>query len=93
MAGATASRDIYRFIAQASPSAAAMMRRLRAQAAQLVRFLEMGRAVPEFADPTVPELIVAPYRLIYRYQRERDRVQIIAVVHGSRMLPPLPDDD
>ncbi len=70
-----------------------MVRRLRAQAAQLVRFPEMGRAVPEFADPTVRELIVAPYRLIYRYQRERDRVQIIAVVHGSRLLPPLPDDD
>jgi hypothetical protein len=26
---------------------------------------------------------------MYRYQPERNRVQIIAVVHSSRQLPPL----
>jgi toxin ParE1/3/4 len=83
-------RQIRQYIAQDSPSAAAaMVRRLRGEAARLDRFPERGRVVPEYADPAIRELIVAPYRVMYRYQPERNRVQIIAVVHGSRLLPPL----
>jgi len=69
-----------------------MVERLRAQAAQLARFPESERIVPEYNDPYLREVLVPPYRLIYRLQSGRDRVQIIAVVHSSRMLPPLPDE-
>jgi plasmid stabilization system protein ParE len=65
------------------------VRRLRDEAARLERFPEIGRVVPEHADPNIRELIVSPYRLIYRYLPARNRVQIIAVVHSSRQLPPL----
>jgi toxin ParE1/3/4 len=42
----------------------------------------MGRRVPEAKSPDLRELIVDSYRLIYRLRRER--VDVLAVVHGSR---------
>ena len=35
------------------------------------------------------EVIVSPYRVIYRYTEKRNRVWVLAVVHGSRLLPPI----
>lgn len=85
-------RAIRRFIAQDSPAAAdAMVRRLRAAGVTLARFPETGRIVPEYGVPEYREVIVNPFRVIYWYRRETDRVQVLMVVHGSRMLPPLPD--
>ncbi len=86
-------RLIHRYIAQDSRRAADMMvRRLRTESMRLAPYPESGRVVPEFGDPQYRELIVAPYRLIYRYHRDIDHVQALMVVHGSRMLPPLPDE-
>jgi hypothetical protein len=48
---------------------------------------ERGRIVPEFADPTIRELIVRSYRLIYRVSDED--VSIIGFIHGARDLPTL----
>lgn len=86
-------RLIHRYIAQDSRRAADMMvRRLRTESMRLASYPESGRVVPEFGDPRYRELIVAPYRLIYRYRRDIDRVQVLMVVHSSRLLPPLPDE-
>ncbi len=41
-----------------------------------------GRRVPELADPHLRELIVPPYRLIYRI--DPDTVWVLALVHGRR---------
>jgi plasmid stabilization system protein ParE len=68
-----------------------VVRRFRQEARTLARFPNLGRVVPEYADPAVRELIVAPWRLLYRYDPEIDRVRVIAVIHGSRLLPPLSD--
>ena len=85
-------RQIRLYIAQDSPAAATrMVRLLRLEAARLGQHPQLGRSVPEYADPTVRELIVAPYRLIYRYQPEHNRVQIVGVIHAGRLLPPLAD--
>ncbi len=43
---------------------------------------QRGRQVPELADSHLRELIVPPYRLIYRI--EADAVWVIALVHGRR---------
>lgn len=87
-------REIRRYIAHDSPAAAAtVVRRLRAEAARLARYPESGRIVIEYADPAIREVIVSPYRLIYQYRPERDEVQIIAVMHGSRLLPPIMGED
>ena len=42
--------------------------------------------VVEYADPTIREVIEGPYRLIYRTRSES--VQVLAVIHGARILPP-----
>lgn len=45
-----------------------------------------GRVVPELSDPTIRELFIYSYRLIYQiYESERE-VHILAVLHGKRLL-------
>ena len=44
----------------------------------------IGREVPEFTDANLRELFVYSYRVIYRI--ENYSIQIVAVIHGSRML-------
>jgi toxin ParE1/3/4 len=82
-------RDIRDYIARDSRSAAAMVRRIRAAARRLARFPESGRAVPEVGDVQYRELIVGPYRLLYRYSGEENIVRVLAVIHGSQTLPPV----
>jgi plasmid stabilization system protein ParE len=66
-----------------------MVRRIRIAAGRLAGQPQMGCVVPEYDDPRIRELIVAPYRVIYRYDAERNLVSVLAVIHGRRMLPPL----
>lgn len=44
----------------------------------------LGRVVPEFADDAIRERFVYSYRLIYRVEPER--IIVVAVVHGRRLL-------
>ena len=44
----------------------------------------MGRAVPEFNDEVIREVIVGNYRVIYRVRA--DAVEILTVFHGARLL-------
>jgi len=64
--------------------AAAMSRQLLTAAASLTRFSERGRIVPEYDDPAIRELIIGPYRLIYRVRP--DRVEIARIIHGARQM-------
>ena len=47
---------------------------------------EIGRVVPEIGDVTIRERFVYSYRIIYRV--ETDRVLVVAIIHGSRLLQP-----
>ncbi len=58
--------------------------RIRRAVSGLSDFPEMGRVVPEVADPSVRELILRPYRVIYRLTPER--IEVFAVVHSRREL-------
>jgi toxin ParE1/3/4 len=51
-------------------------------AESLSTLAERGRIVPEVGDPTVRELFVYDYRLLYRVRE--DRVVIRAFLHGAR---------
>lgn len=51
-------------------------------AAGLSTFAERGRVVPELADPTIREVFVFRYRLLYRVTD--DVVTIVAFLHGAR---------
>ena len=52
---------------------------------QLIRHPRSGRIVPQYDDENLRELIVHPYRLIYRLKP--DCIDIIAVFHGAQQLP------
>ena len=43
--------------------------------------------VPEYGAPDLREVIERPYRIIYRIKA--DQIDILAVVHGAQLLPPM----
>lgn len=49
----------------------------------------MGRVVPEFDEPTIREIVVRAYRVIYRVDHRDSRVDIARVWHGARGTPQL----
>jgi len=67
--------------------AAAFVREAWELSQSLSRFGDRGRVVPEFDDPSVRELFVRSYRLIYRMDSKN--VYILAFVHGARNLKTL----
>jgi toxin ParE1/3/4 len=78
---------IQAFIAQDSPYYAdAVVRQLIAATEQLASFPESGRAVPEFADPQVREIVRRPYRIVYRLVGE-DAIHVLTIHHGSQRFP------
>jgi toxin ParE1/3/4 len=46
---------------------------------------ERGRIVPETSEPTIRELFIYSYRLIYLISSS-DSISILAVIHGSRNI-------
>ncbi len=62
-----------------------VVRRIMATAERLAAFPESGRVVPERNDPMIREVIVDPYRVVYRFRGEA--VEIITVFRGSRSFP------
>jgi len=78
-------REIVEYISQDSATyAATTVGRIVAAVERLQRHPKLGRVVPEYGDKTIRELIVGGYRVVYRLRRQR--IGIIAVVHGSRDL-------
>ena len=51
-------------------------------AASLRTLSERGRRVPESEDPSMRELLVGNYRLVYEV--DGSRVRIVAFLHGAR---------
>jgi len=77
--------ELFDYIAKDSHYyAAGFVSEVRDAARSLSYMAERGRVVPEFGDPTIRELFIKRYRLIYQV-RERN-VYIIGLVHGARDL-------
>lgn len=51
---------------------------------QVARFPEMGRVVPEFESPTLRELILPPYRLVYLVTT--NHVRIVRLWRSERLM-------
>jgi toxin ParE1/3/4 len=51
---------------------------------RLLTFPTSGRSLPEFPASPLREVIVDPYRIVYR--SSESEVFIIAVIHGKRLL-------
>ncbi|HEY7318452.1 MAG TPA: type II toxin-antitoxin system RelE/ParE family toxin [Candidatus Binatia bacterium] len=66
--------------------ATAVARELIAAARSLMTFGDRGRMVPEYEDPTVREIIVRRYRLIYRVKPQR--IEVLRIIHGAQQMPP-----
>ena len=80
--------NIRDYIAADSPRYAALVvERIVVQVERLSSFPESGRVVPERNSPDIREVIVAPYRLVYRLRP--GLVEIATVFRGSRMFPEL----
>ncbi len=75
------------FISQDSPHyASVIVSRLITATDRLVPFPECGRTVPEFEDPLVREVVLRPYRIVYRLVG-MDEVHVLTVHHSSQSFP------
>ena len=77
--------DIAAYIARDSEYyAAAFVQEMKEAAASLAEFAARGQIVPEFGDPSIRELLVKSYRLVYRVSEKR--VVILTLIHGARRI-------
>jgi toxin ParE1/3/4 len=73
------------FIARDSPAMASIFaQRAFAATDRLADFALSGRSVPEFNNPSVREVVIGSYRLIYRIVS--GDAQILTIHHGARLL-------
>ena len=63
---------------------AAFVREIRDAARSLKQVARRGRVVPEISDPTIRELLIGNYRLLY--QLRTSEALVIALIHGARDL-------
>jgi toxin ParE1/3/4 len=78
-------REIRNFIARNAPiTASAFIRRLRLSVNRLREFPESGQIIRETGNPNIREVFHGSYRIIYRI--DLDRLYILTVFHGARLL-------
>ena len=79
--------SIRAFISRDSPHyASVVITRLIAVTDRLVQFPESGRAVPEFDNPLIREVVHRPYRIVYRLVGA-DEIHVLTVHHASQSFP------
>ena len=79
---------IHERIAQDSPQYASLVvQRLIRAPERLLDFPHSGRVVPEREQSGLREVIIRPYRMVYRVGR--DSIEIVTVFHASRLFPEL----
>jgi addiction module RelE/StbE family toxin len=81
--------DIAQYIARDNPAAAAAwVDKLVDRAEKAAAHPLAGRTVPEMRDPTIREVFLRTYRIIYRV--ESTRILVLTVMEGHRKLRTLP---
>jgi len=84
-------QSIVLFIAQDNPNVAESFGYLlMSKVDALAQFPQLGRIVPEEQDENVREIILRPYRIIYKVLAEKQIVAIARVWHGARGEPEIP---
>lgn len=80
-------REIHDYISRDSERyAEGQVKRIQDTAERTRGFPKVGRIVPEFPEERWRELLSGNYRIIYRYDEEKEEIRILAVVHGRRLL-------
>lgn len=78
--------SIREYVAVDSPRYAALVvERIVRSVERLEDFPRSGRIVPERGDPNLREVIVTPYRVVYRLRGEQ--VDVVTVFRASRLFP------
>lgn len=79
--------NIYEFIAKDSRQyAQILVENIQNAISNLARFPLMGRNVPEFPHLPYREILIGDYRVLYKLKEDQERVIVMSVVHGRRLL-------
>lgn len=79
--------NVRNYTRQISPGyAEQLIERIIDRTDSLVKFIRLGRIVPEYGDASVRELLDGRYRIMYEIVNE-ERVDIIHIYPTSRPLP------
>ncbi len=82
--------SIAKYIARDSEFyARAVVAEILAVSRSIREFSLIGRIVPEIGNDRIRERLVYSYRLVYRI--EPQRILIVAVIHGKRLLESVPE--
>ncbi len=82
-------RAIHNYIAVDSPRhARRVVDRITRRTEALKSMPRLGAQVPEYGDDSIREVLYRSYRIIYRILPER--IDVVAVIHGARLLPTEP---
>jgi plasmid stabilization system protein ParE len=77
--------DIVAFIAHDDPNRAMSFGyELISETDRLQEFPEIGRIVAEYRNENIREIIVRPYRMVYRVDRENKLCEIARIWHSAR---------
>ena len=80
--------DIVIFIARDNPERAMSFGyQLISQTDRLQESPESGRIVPEYENQLLREIILRPYRIVYRVNHDRKLCEIARVWHSARGIP------
>jgi addiction module RelE/StbE family toxin len=79
--------EIVQHIKIDKPGAAKRFGKLvKEKVSRLAQFPNSGRIVPEFSIPTLREIIIGDYRIIYRIVSTKRQVEILTVYHGAKSI-------
>ena len=77
--------DIANYISKDSPKyAQILIKQIYEMMSHLEQFPKIGRKVPEYKDPNLREILYKNYRIIYLIKQRH--LEIISIIHGSRIL-------
>lgn len=80
-------RGIYEFIAKDSTRyAQTQIESIQDSVSNLVEFPLMGYKITEFPHSPYREILVSNYRVIYKYDKEKNQIFVMAVLHGRMLI-------
>lgn len=76
---------IVRYIALSNPEAARRVgQNLLDKTKELSKFPFRGQIVPEFNSPDIRQIILKPYRIVYRVEEDKKRISVARFWHSSQ---------
>lgn len=77
--------SIVRYIASSNPAAARKVgQNLLSKTKELAQFLPKGQKVSEFNSPDIRQVILKPYRIVYRIEVDKKRISVARFWHSSQ---------